>query len=275
MKRLTVLSIFVVLIIGLVATRDNTNRQKRQSFSYLNQLINPEFFQYIGLVPLSAGQTTAAGCQALAGQAAPDGCSYVPVIVDSNNVPVNCRVSCLSTDTIPSQFQGQFDSPILPGQFTVNDQSNLDVFVGNSYFLFTPSPSTIRTAATTSTTTAATATGTASSTTTAVTATTTTVATTTVLTGDALIRTCIDAGLVPDPNCSFNGMGTGIATALTCAQTCASDPSGTTPKDCTAGSHIDQCLCDHGAPDEGCTYLLTGTTSPLTCAKICKPRNFG
>ena len=148
------------------------SRHKRQTFSSFNPVLSPPvFFQYNGQIPLTASQINAARCQALFGQAPPIGCIYVPVIMDSDNLPLNCRIECPNnSEEIPFQLLpviGQFGPPLDPeylrnNRFSVIDNSNNDaLFVGDSNFVFTPSTTTTTTTTnapvvvTTTTTTAA------------------------------------------------------------------------------------------------------------------------
>ena len=87
---------------------------------------------------------------------------------------------------------------------------------------------------------------------------------------DAIILTCI-AQRPPAPGCSYTGQG-GSGSLLTCATICQMAPfpiAISAPCDPSAGSHIEQCLCIVGSPSNGCSYLASGSSSPLTCPQVC------
>ena len=73
-------------LVGILAFGDDAvYRRKRQAFFAIsnNAPVSPVFFQFNNQLQDMASQIDAARCQALAGQAPPVGCTYVPVVRDS------------------------------------------------------------------------------------------------------------------------------------------------------------------------------------------------
>ncbi|GAV00232.1 hypothetical protein RvY_11114 [Ramazzottius varieornatus] len=210
-------------------------------------------------LPSVTNQETAAQCEALSGQPAPLGCSYLPLVNDASGNPQNCRLDCaagvaplslqavsneLGPLTFPQLGDGFFSSLNQINTVAI-DFSNINTYSGNSFAVLPTTPSPFLTTASNlvrgkfrrlSS-----------------------------LSSSSLIEACINSGQVPDAGCSFNGNGS-PAPFLTCSQSCTSafcDPQ--------AGPLIERCLCARGAPPLGCSYTFGGTLDPLTCSQVCRP----
>ncbi|GAU87664.1 hypothetical protein RvY_00478-2, partial [Ramazzottius varieornatus] len=178
-----------------------------------NSLINPVVFQYTANLPQ---QSTSANviCTALSGVNPPSGCAYTPSVVDpSTNRVLSCILDCsgISSDFQPSPFLGTFNAvnpPYLTSDFTVDDQSVRDNFVGDSYYLFTP-PSTMSPMSTPITT-AETITGPM-----------TVVPTVAPTPSQSQIAKCVQLRGPAPAGCVYNGNGEPDPTTLTCGIDCS------------------------------------------------------
>ncbi|GAV01345.1 hypothetical protein RvY_12072 [Ramazzottius varieornatus] len=259
------------------------SRKRRQAFSQINsQLFNPFFFQSVNNLPQPSAQFTDR-CFALTGQFPPFGCSYVPNLFSPiNNVVLNCRLDCSnipidqSVQPLPvlSFFQEPSADYLTSGNYRITDQSNLDVFVGDSNYLFTPSSAaaitTTRAPTTTTTRTTTTTTAARPVTTPTTIATTTPPTTTTTLSPAAFIALCIEKQCAPSSGTSY--VGTGTITPFSCAtlSACSVSPFVNCATLPIPATNVEQCLQLTGAPPPGCTYTGTGLLHPtLTCPTIC------
>ncbi|GAV00267.1 hypothetical protein RvY_11142 [Ramazzottius varieornatus] len=278
--------LLLIFVVSIVLARDisRLSRRKRQAISaFGNQLVPPQFFQFNGLVPVNASPIEQARCQALNSDlASPAGCFYVPVVRDTNNVIQNCQLQCPGIE-IPSQIQpvqlGQLNSIVpdylMNDQFNVIDNNIADSFVGDSFFVFTPTTTTTVASVITTTTAASAVIGsTTRSAIIGVTPSTTTASTTTTRSPQQIIDNCLALG-PPPLGCTYTGGGTTTG-PQTCASFCPPAPLPTAST-CVpiVGSHAARCVCAYGSPSTNCTYLESGLDTPLTCTVACFPTDPG
>ncbi|GAV01646.1 hypothetical protein RvY_12324 [Ramazzottius varieornatus] len=271
-----VVAVYLVLV-GHCTSDPLLQRKVRQTgFAFGSQLVpgNVNLLQLIDQLPTSLGNSINAVCQPLTQQSSPiNGCVFVPSLIEpTTNRIVSCRLLCPpGVDQLALQTIGGAAQPFVAanldylstGQFTVSDQSKLDVSSGDSYFVFTPSTSTAAPVTDTSTSAAPT-----------VTTTTLAPARTTLSAAQQFsqVSTCVDRRTPRNPACTFTAIDDD------CSKQCCNFGSGPVPvrESCTdccsfpAGSKIGQCIA-LGPPISG-AFSGGGESGPAaTCGFIANP----